>query len=1176
MLVAISRAVARKVPHPKFGASTLRPSTQSARLFTPSALRTCKFDPQIRTMPVSTTPSSRSLATVASNQPTQTHAGGTLAPLDSLPEGYEIRSTIGNASSSSPYAQFMRPLEVPTLDDRKYRLLRLQNGLEVLLIHDSETDKSSAAMDIRVGHLSDPIELQGLAHFCEHLLFMGTEKYPRENEYSEYLTNHSGSSNAYTGMENTNYFFDVGHPHLEGALDRFAQFFLKPLFDPSCTEREIRAVDSEHKKNLQSDAWRAFQLEKSLSDPNHPYSHFGTGNAKTLWDDPRSHGVDVRDELLKFHDRYYSANVMKLVILGRESLDELTQWAVDKFSGVRNKGLAAPTFPSSPLGPNQLQTQVFFRSVKDIRMLDLTFPIPDQSPLFRSKPGQFISHFIGHEGQGSILSFLKSNGWANHLSAGAMNGADGFEFFKISIDLTADGLQHYDQVVSSIFRYIDLLKNSSIPEWSFKEVQQLCDLSFRFREKTPPSSYTSGVSSQMQLPYPREWIMSGPFLTREFDRAKIQDVANCLSPSNCRVSVAAQSLPDGTKHWDLKERWYGTEYKVTPLPSHVLDFATQKNLTGGANDMYLPKPNSFIPTSFDVPGAPQEGVTKPKPTKRPVLIDHGPLSRLWHKKDDRFFLPKANVYLLIRSPLVDATPNNSVKCRMLVELLKDALTEYSYDAELAGLAYNIESQGDAIGISVDGYNDKLPVLLGYILEQVRNFKVKDDRFEIIKDQVRRAYLNFRLEAPYQHANYYTTYLTIEKLWTAEDKLQEIDHIKPQDVQRFLDDVRGRLHLEMLAHGNIDKNESKDLLQKAESILQSTPLTSTELIGARSLILDPKTSYRYVVAVPNDKNVNSSIEYYTQVGDSTDIKQRATLALFSQIAHEPAFDQLRTKEQLGYLVFSGLRKTVGAMGFRIIVQSERSSDYLESRIDEFYSTTLTQVLQRMTADEFEAHRDSLIRKKMETVKNLFDESGRYWFHIHSGYFDFLQRDVDIEALRHVTKEDVVRLFTDTISPDSPVGRAKLTVHVQSQVKPVRFSAQAAEHLVKECSERGWGDLVTQETLEMLRSQQPHVEIVKSSIVDDENVQQAEQLLALIDNLASKYPAAQQEVDESKLVRRNPQEREILVDNPANFKSSLTPSKAAIPVKSWAEYSTEANPNEGHAAEEHARNKVTANL
>lgn len=259
---------------------------------------------------VSRAPSdSRSFATAAT-------AGSVTMPLDSLPPGYEVRNSVGG-KTEAPFAVFTKNLELSAQDDRKYRLVTLANGLEALLIHDPETDKSSAAMDVRVGHLSDPEELQGLAHFCEHLLFMGTKKYPKENEYSEYLSQHSGGSNAYTGMENTNYFFDVGHEHLEGALDRFAQFFLEPLFDPSCSEREIRAVDSEHKKNLQSDAWRAFQLEKSLSDPNHPYSHFGTGNAKTLWDNPKGKGVDVRDELLKFHDRYYSANVMKLVVLGR-------------------------------------------------------------------------------------------------------------------------------------------------------------------------------------------------------------------------------------------------------------------------------------------------------------------------------------------------------------------------------------------------------------------------------------------------------------------------------------------------------------------------------------------------------------------------------------------------------------------------------------------------------------------------------------------------------------------------------------------------------------------------------------------------------------------------------------------------------------------------------------------
>jgi hypothetical protein len=73
----------------------------------------------------------------------------------------------------------------------------------VLLISDPTTDKSAAALDVRVGHLSDPAELPGLAHFLEHMLFMGTKKYPDENEYNVFLAQHGGSSNAYTDTEDT-------------------------------------------------------------------------------------------------------------------------------------------------------------------------------------------------------------------------------------------------------------------------------------------------------------------------------------------------------------------------------------------------------------------------------------------------------------------------------------------------------------------------------------------------------------------------------------------------------------------------------------------------------------------------------------------------------------------------------------------------------------------------------------------------------------------------------------------------------------------------------------------------------------------------------------------------------------------------------------------------------------
>ena len=66
--------------------------------------------------------------------------------------------------------------------------------------------------------------------------------------------------------------------------------------------------------------------------------------------------------------------------------------------------------------------------------------MPDQDAMFNSKPGNFLAHFIGHEGQGSILSYLKAKGWANGMHAGPGMGATGFGMFKINVDLTKEGL----------------------------------------------------------------------------------------------------------------------------------------------------------------------------------------------------------------------------------------------------------------------------------------------------------------------------------------------------------------------------------------------------------------------------------------------------------------------------------------------------------------------------------------------------------------------------------------------------------------------------------------------------------------------------------------------------------------------------------------------------------------
>jgi len=119
------------------------------------------------------------------------------------------------------------------LDRRSYRWIELDSGLRALLISDPNTDKAAAALEVDAGHFNDPAGIAGLAHFTEHMMFLGTESYPDERAFKEFTSRHGGTSNAFTGMESTGYHFGIAATQLGPALDRFASFF-----------REARCVES--------------------------------------------------------------------------------------------------------------------------------------------------------------------------------------------------------------------------------------------------------------------------------------------------------------------------------------------------------------------------------------------------------------------------------------------------------------------------------------------------------------------------------------------------------------------------------------------------------------------------------------------------------------------------------------------------------------------------------------------------------------------------------------------------------------------------------------------------------------------------------------------------------------------------------------------------------------------
>lgn len=144
-----------------------------------------------------------------------------------------------------------------------------------------------------------------------------------------------------------------------------------------------------------------------------------------------------------------------------------------------------------------------------------------------------------------------------------------------------------------------------------------------------------------------------------------------------------------------------------------------------------------------------------------------------------------------------------------------------------------------------------------------------------------------------------------------------------------------------------------------------------------------------MTAPNADDVNSGLTYYCHVGNIADAKKRATLMLYANIAREPCFDQLRTKEQLGYIVGSSMWQSIGSMGWRVVVQSEREPSYLESRVDNFLESLQAKLLS-MSEEEFTVHKNGLIAELLEKPKNLGEEASRFWSHISTGYYDFSRR------------------------------------------------------------------------------------------------------------------------------------------------------------------------------------------
>ncbi|XP_072544674.1 nardilysin isoform X2 [Salminus brasiliensis] len=878
--------------------------------------------------------------------------------------------------------------------------------------------QSAAALCIGVGSFSDPDDLPGLAHFLEHMVFMGSEKYPSENGFDAFLKKHGGSDNASTDCERTVFQFDVQRKRFREALDRWAQFFICPLMIKDAIEREVEAVDSEYQLAKPSDSHRKEMLFGSLAKPNHPMGKFFWGNAETLKTEPKKKKIDVYKRLREFWKKHYSAHYMTLAVQSKEKLDTLEEWVREIFSEVPNNGLPKPDF-SDLLDPfNTLSFNKLYRvvPVRKVHALTITWALPPQEKHYKVKPLHYIAWLIGHEGAGSILSLLRRKCWAVALFGG--NSETGFDqnstysIFSISITLTDEGFHNFYQVAHLVFQYLKMLQALGPQQRIYEEIQKIEANEFRYQEQTDPIEYVEDLCENMQL-FPKEDFLTGDQLMFEFKPEVISAALNLLTPDKVNLLLLS---PEHEGQCPLKEKWFGTQYSVEDIQEDW-----QRRWAGVFDlnpELRLPVENQFISTDFTLKTADCPD------SEFPVRIISNDRGCLWYKKDNKFKIPKAYIRFHLISPVVQKSPKNLVLFDLFVNILVHTVAEPAYEADVAQLEYKLLAGEHGLIIKVKGFNHKLPLLFNLIVDHLARFSAAPDVFSMFTEQLKKTYFNILIK-PEKLGKDVRLLILEHSRWSMIQKYRAVmDGLTLEELNEFVDSFKRELYAEGLVQGNFSSAESVKFLQYVTEKLQFQKL-SVEVPVLFQVVELPQKHHLCKVKSLNKGDANSEVTVYYQSG-AKNLREHTLMELLVMHMEEPCFDFLRTKETLGYHVYPTCRNTSGVLGFSVTVETQATkfnTELVEMKIEEFLQS-FGEKLSSLSDEAFRSQVTALVKLKGCEDTHLGEEVDRNWTEVLTQQYVFNRLNREIDALKLMSKAELLSWFLEHRGGSS----RKLSVHV----------------------------------------------------------------------------------------------------------------------------------------------------
>lgn len=877
-------------------------------------------------------------------------------------------------------------------DQRLYQPLTLENGLRVLLVQQQDAEKSAAAMAVNVGHFDDPVDREGLAHFLEHLVFLGSEKFPEPGEYQQFIAGNGGSHNAWTGTEHSCFYFDISHDAFTAALERFADMLSAPLFSSDAVDKERHAIEAEFSMKLKDDGRRIYQAHKESINPEHPFAKFSVGNLSTLDDRP---GQTAQQAVRDFFAQQYSASRMTLTLVSNAPIEHQKQWVEQYFSTLpaalpAKAALVPPLYLDEHLG-----IQLNIQPHKPTQRFVASFALPDIQPWYRYKLVSFLAHLLGDEGPGSLLSYLKGRGLVNSLSAGGGIDGSNYKDFTLAYELTPQGMLAQDDILLASFSYLALLKQQPFPAVIFAERQKLVRWSFLYQEQKTPLQLASDLAVNLQH-YPVEDYVFGDYRMEMPSEALYQQLLSYFHERNLRLMLIAPEVKV-----DRQARWYHTPYSQLPITSALLQKLQQ---AAPLAECYLPKPNPYLLDEPQLLPA-DEGKALPE------LFYQADGVKLWFKPDAEFRTPKGHIFVELTLPNTITGIEELALCKLWLELFLDDINEQFYAATTAGLNYNLHVQQHGLTLHCHGLAGNQIALLYDILQQMTNRQFSQDRFEELQRQLVRHWHNQARNKPITQLFSKLSAL-LQPLNPESDTLAAVlENCNFDDFKRFYATMFQQVHIEALMIGHWKAQDMINLQHQLTHWLAEIPARCQRL---------PRYSHNTAgvgpiwLQLPMAQDDEALVIYLPA-------RQRTALdmALFMLANHlisPEYFHELRTEQQLGYLVGTGYVPMNLRPGMAFYIQSPRAdAKFLYQATLSFYQRFL-QELPELSSDEFDALKQSLASQIRERDNSLSNRAKRMWLAIGQGDYQCCLSEQIQQELSMLSLKDFTAFCQSLLAPD----------------------------------------------------------------------------------------------------------------------------------------------------------------